>query len=91
MDLLPSLLAAASSLYLAAVALYAYRALRGPTIPDVVLAVDCMSYDLAVFLVILSIYNRSPIMVSPAILLSLWAYLLDVFVSKYLVSREVGA
>ena len=77
--------------YIAAVLMYTARAVKGPTVPDIILAVDCMSYDLAVFLALLSVYYRSPLMIAPAILLALWAYLLDVFASKYLVSKEVGA
>ncbi|WP_440060295.1 monovalent cation/H+ antiporter complex subunit F [Thermogladius sp. 4427co] len=90
MDLLQLVFALISAPYIIAVLLYTYRAVRGPTIPDIVLAIDCVAYDLAVFLAIIAIYYNSPIMISPAILLSLWAYLLDVFASKYLVSREVG-
>lgn len=78
-------------LYLAAVALYTVRLIKGPTIPDIVLAVDCLSYDLAVFLMALSIYYRTPFLIAPPIMLALWVYLLDVYVSKYLVTREVGA
>jgi len=91
LDLTQLLFAALAAPYMIAVILYAVRAVKGPTIPDIVLAVDCISYDLAVFLALYSVYYQSPLMIAPAILLSLWAYLLDVFASKYLVSREVGA
>jgi multicomponent Na+:H+ antiporter subunit F len=77
-------------LYVLAVALYSYRVLRGPTIPDIILAVDCLSYDLAVFLMALAIYYKTPFLVAPPLMLALWAYLLDIYVSKYLVTREVG-
>lgn len=77
-------------LYIIAVALYSIRLVRGPTIPDMVLAVDCLAYDLAVFLAALSLYYKTPFMTAPPIMLALWAYLLDIYVSKYLVTREVG-
>ncbi|MEM1642064.1 MAG: monovalent cation/H+ antiporter complex subunit F [Desulfurococcaceae archaeon] len=77
-------------LYIMAVVLYTIRLIRGPTIPDMVLAVDCLAYDLAVFLAALSLYYRTPFMVAPPIMLALWAYILDIFVSKYLVAKEVG-
>jgi len=32
-------------LYIMAVVLYTIRLIRGPTIPDMVLAVDCLAYD----------------------------------------------
>ncbi|MEM0326670.1 MAG: monovalent cation/H+ antiporter complex subunit F [Desulfurococcaceae archaeon] len=77
-------------LYIMAVVLYTIRLIRGPTIPDMVLAVDCLAYDLAVFLAALSLYYRTPFMVAPPIMLALWAYILDIYVSKYLVAKEVG-
>lgn len=78
-------------IYLASFVLYVVRAVKGPTIADVILAIDCLSYDLAVFLVVLSIYFKSVYLVSSAIVLALWAYLLDIYIAKHIVSREVGA
>ncbi|MEM0030763.1 MAG: monovalent cation/H+ antiporter complex subunit F [Desulfurococcaceae archaeon] len=77
-------------LYIVAIVLYSIRLLKGPTIPDMVLAADCLSYDLAVFLMALTLYYKTPFLVAPSIMLALWVYLLDVYVSKYLVSKEVG-
>ncbi len=77
-------------IYMAAFTLYAIRALKGPTIPDTVLAIDAMTYDLAAFLVVLAIFFRSPILIPTAIVLALWVYALDVYVAKYLESREMG-
>ncbi|NPA96761.1 MAG: pH regulation protein F [Crenarchaeota archaeon] len=77
-------------IFLAAFIMYIVRALKGPTIPDIVLAVDCLSYDLAAFLALLSIYFRSPILIPCAIVLALWIYALDVYVSKYLMKKEMG-
>lgn len=78
-------------LYILAVVLYSVRLVRGPTVPDTVLAADCMAFDLAVFLAALSLYYKTPFMVAPPLMLALWAYLLDIYVSKYLISKEVGA
>lgn len=77
-------------LYLLAFVIYAVRAFRGPTIADVILAVDCLSFDIAAFMAILAIYFKSPFLISGAITLALWAYLLDIYVAKHLVSKEVG-
>lgn len=76
--------------YLAAFILYIIRALRGPSISDIVLAIDALTYDLAAFLVILSILFKSPILVATAIVLSLWVYALDIYVAKYLEAKEMG-
>ncbi len=77
-------------LYMLAFTLYTVRAVKGPTIPDTVLAIDAMTYDLAAFLVILAIFFRSAILIPTAIVLALWVYALDIYVAKYLESREMG-
>lgn len=77
-------------IYVAALGLYAVRAFKGPTIPDQVLAIDAMSYDLAAFLIVLSIFFKEPILIGTAIVLALWTYALDIYVSKYLQGREMG-
>ena len=81
---------AVTAVFLTAFTLYIVRVVRGPTVPDIVLAIDCLSYDLAVFIALLSIYYGTPFLVIGALLLSLWAYIFDVFVSKYLLRRELG-
>ncbi len=77
-------------IYMAAFTLYAVRAVKGPTIPDIVLALDAMTYDLAAFLAVLAIFFRSPILIPTAIVLALWVYALDIYVAKYLESKEMG-
>jgi len=77
-------------IYLVSFTIYVVRAVKGPTVADTVLAVDCLSYDLAVFLALLSIYFKSIYLVSSAIILALWAYLLDIYIAKHIVSEEVG-
>lgn len=78
-------------LYLLAFVIYAIRAFKGPTIVDIILAVDCLSFDIAAFMAILAVYFKSVFLISGAITLALWAYLLDIYVAKHLVSKEVGA
>ena len=53
-------------IYITAFLLYIVRALKGPTIPDIVLAIDALSYDLAAFLAILAIYLKDPILIPGA-------------------------
>ncbi|WP_297536146.1 monovalent cation/H+ antiporter complex subunit F [Thermococcus sp.] len=78
-------------LYLAAFVIYALRAVRGPTVPDMILAVDCMSFDIAAFMAILALYFRSTYLIGGAVTLALWAYLLDLYVANHLARGEVGA
>ncbi|HIP57459.1 MAG TPA: pH regulation protein F [Ignisphaera aggregans] len=78
-------------LYFIAFILYFVRILRGPTIPDIVIAIDALGYDLAVFLAVLAILFKSPLLIPCPIVLALWIYALDIYVAKYLEAREIGA
>ncbi|MCY0868165.1 MAG: monovalent cation/H+ antiporter complex subunit F [Desulfurococcus sp.] len=64
------------------------RVLKGPTIGDQVLAVDVMTYMLAVLVVLTAVYLREAILVVVAIPLALWIYALDIYIAKYLERRE---
>ncbi|MFA4639713.1 monovalent cation/H+ antiporter complex subunit F [Pyrococcus kukulkanii] len=86
-----TLMKLAVPLYLVAIVIYAIRAFRGPTVPDIILAVDCISFDLAAFMAILAVYFKSVFLIGGAIILALWAYLLDIYVAKHLARGEVGA
>lgn len=77
-------------LYLTSFMLYVVRVLKGPTLPDRVLAVDSLGYDLAAFMVVLSIFLKAPVMVVSGLALALWVYALDIYVAKYLEAREMG-
>jgi len=76
--------------YLISFLLYVIRVFKGPTLPDRVLAVDSLGYDLAAFMVVLSILLRAPVMVVSGLALALWVYALDIYVAKYLEAREMG-
>lgn len=76
--------------YLLAFTLYIIRAVKGPTIPDTVLAIDALSFDIAAFLALLAIIYRSPILIACTIVLALWVYALDIYVSKYFTHKEMG-
>ncbi|MBO8175644.1 MAG: pH regulation protein F, partial [Thermococcus sp.] len=73
-------------LYLLAFIIYGIRAFKGPTVVDIILAVDCLSFDIAAFMAILAVYFKSVFLISGAIILALWAYLLDIYIAKHLVS-----
>ncbi len=90
MDTTIYLLGIAVGLFITASILYFIRLVKGPSLPDIVLAVDVLSYDLAVFIVLFSIMCNSPLLAVGALPLVLWAYLLDMYVSKYLVKKELG-
>lgn len=88
--LVSSVLTILIPVYVVSFMLYVVRAVKGPTIPDRVLAVDSLGYDLAAFMVVLSILLKSPLIVVSGLALALWVYAFDIYVAKYLEAREMG-
>ena len=78
---------ASMPLYLAAFVLYLVRGVRGPTVFDSVIAIDAMCYDIAAFMVVLSVYFKTYLLLGIAILMALWAYMLDVIIARYFVTE----
>ncbi|MEM1969775.1 MAG: monovalent cation/H+ antiporter complex subunit F [Sulfolobales archaeon] len=76
--------------YIASMVMFFVRILRGPTIFDRVIAVDALSCDLAVFMALIALYTGNPHIAFPMIFIALWAYVLDLYVSKYLEFRDIG-
>ena len=88
--MLYSILAAVTLVYMVTLIMFIARLVRGPTVPDRVLALDAHSYDLAVFLALLSLLLQKPVMVFTIIPLVLWIHAIDIYISKYLEAREIG-
>lgn len=76
--------------YVTSFLLYVVRIIKGATLPDRVLAIDSLGYDLAAFMIVLSILLRTPVVVVSGLVLALWIYALDIYVAKYLEAREMG-
>ncbi|MEM0065940.1 MAG: monovalent cation/H+ antiporter complex subunit F, partial [Sulfolobales archaeon] len=76
--------------YIASMVMFFVRILRGPTIFDRVIAVDALSCDLAVFMALIALYTGNPHIAFPMIFIALWAYVLDLYVSKYLEFKDIG-
>ncbi len=85
-----TLVAASVIIYIVALTLYTIRVVKGPTIPDRILAVDALTYDLAALIAVIGLLLRSPLLVPSAIVLALWVYALDLYIAKYLEGRELG-
>ncbi len=77
-------------IFITAYVLYLIRAVKGPTIADTVLAIDAFFFDVTVFVAVLGLIFKQPIMMVVAIVFALWAYALDVYVAKYLERGEMG-
>jgi multicomponent Na+:H+ antiporter subunit F len=89
-QLVTTFITAALPIFLISASLYVVRLIKGPTIPDMILAVDCLSYDVSLFMALLAIYFRSPFLIVGAISLALWAYALDLYAAKWMEGRELG-
>jgi len=87
-DLLSLVLPGAFMLYTVAMLIYSYRVFKGPTLPDMVLAIDTLVVDLIVIFMLLSLYYLSPYLAIGAIPLAAWVFLLDIYVAKYLLRGE---
>lgn len=77
-------------LYLVSSVMFLIRTVKGPTIFDRVLAVDALSYDLAVFMSLLALYLGEPLLAVSVVILTLWIYALDIIVSKYMEYEKVS-
>lgn len=77
-------------IFVIAFILYSIRIIKGPSVPDMVLAVDALSFDVAAFMCLLTLYYRTPFLIVSAMVLSLWAFALDIFVAKYYEKKEMG-
>ncbi len=76
--------------FILSLSLYAIRVIRGPSITDMVLAIDCITYDLCFLIGLTSILLKIGFLMVAALSLALWAYVLDLYVAKYLEGREMG-
>lgn len=77
-------------LYLFSAIMFLVRVVRGPTIFDRIAAVDALSYDLTVFMALVAFYVGRPLAATPMVLIALWAYALDIYISKAIEYREIG-
>lgn len=73
-----------------AIALYVVRIVKGPTVSDMALAIDCLSYTTCLLMALLSIYFEAPFLMVCSICLALWTYIFSVYLAKYLERRELG-
>lgn len=90
MNLVDAVIDIAIITYLASAILFLVRAVRGPTLFDRVLAIDALSYDLTVFMALIALHTSRPTIASPIILLSLWAFALDLYVLKFSTGPRAG-
>lgn len=90
-DLVDSVVGLVVLVYMVSAFIYIARVIRGPTLYDRVLAIDALSYDLTVFMALLAYYTRQFYVATPIIIVALWGFALDLYVSKIIEKREIGA
>lgn len=82
-----NLLESMQLIYAFTAVLFTYRVVKGPSIFDRVIAVDALSYDLIVFIALLALYFRQPMITLCIVPIALWAYILDLYVSWYYIEK----
>ncbi|MEO3993202.1 MAG: MrpF/PhaF family protein [Desulfurococcaceae archaeon TW002] len=70
--------------FIIAMIIYSVRAFTSKNLADMVLAIDALTVDLVVILVLIALYYRSPYLLIGAVPLSAWIFILDLAVAKYL-------
>ncbi len=64
--------------------LSAYRVLRGPTVPDRIIALDNISINLVAAIIVISIRARSAVYIDVALVLAVLSFLSTVAAARYL-------
>lgn len=77
-------------IYIVSLVLYVIRLVKSPTIFDKIMVVDAFSYDLTVFMALIALYTGNPYMATPIVLVALWAFALDMYISKLVEYGDVG-
>ncbi len=66
--------------------LSAYRVLRGPTVPDRIIALDNISINLVAAIIVISIRARSAMYIDVALVLAVLSFLGTVAAARYLLA-----
>lgn len=76
--------------YIVSAILFVLRTIKGPTVFDRVIAVDSLSYDLVVFMALIALYTGRYVLAACMVPIALWAYALDIYVSRYVEQKVRG-
>ena len=82
-------IAIALGLFAAAMALNLYRLLRGPSLPDRILALDTLYVNTIALLVLLGIHLDSALYFEAALLIALMGFVGTVALCKYLLRGDI--
>jgi multicomponent K+:H+ antiporter subunit F len=87
--MLSSALILAFALVGAAFGLSFFRLVRGPTVPDRILALDTLYINAIALLILLGIHLRSPLYFEAALLIALMGFVGTVALAKYLLRGDI--
>jgi multicomponent K+:H+ antiporter subunit F len=73
----------------AAFGLSFFRLVRGPTVPDRILALDTLYINAIALLILLGIHLRSPLYFEAALLIALMGFVGTVALAKYLLRGDI--
>jgi len=78
------------SIFLLPIGISSYRLIKGPSIPDRMLAIDVISYTSTVIVALMALSIGSPLMIIVSFSLALWYYIGSLYVARYLEGEEIG-
>ena len=73
-----------------AMLLAAWRLLRGPSLPDRILALDTLYIDSLALLVLVGVYRDTPLYFEAALVISMLGFVGTVVLSKYLMRGDIA-
>ncbi len=84
-------IAIVASMYMIGLAmlLSLWRMLRGPTLPDRILALDTLNVTAIAELMLLGMYMKSPIYFEAALIIAMLGFVGTVVLSKYVIRRDI--
>ena len=78
------------AMFIVSIAISFYRLLVGPTMPDRVLALDVVSYGLAVIMALLAVMIGSPYLIVISFSLALWFFIGSLYIARYMEGKQIG-
>jgi multicomponent K+:H+ antiporter subunit F len=84
-------LAIGATMYMVGVAMLCciWRLLRGPTVPDRILALDTLNVTAIAELMLLGMYLKTAVYFEAALVIAMLGFVSTVVLSKYLVRRDI--
>ena len=72
-----------------AILLAMWRLVRGPTVPDRILALDTLNVTAIAELMLLGVHLRTPVYFEAALIIAMLGFVTTVVLSKYVIRRDI--